>query len=190
MNPINDGQQRASSIVEIARIFGTVGSFTFGGGSATIAALEHEIVERRSWLGRDRFGLCYALSRMTPGTNLLAFCVAAGASLRGGFGAVSALLAASLPCSVIAVALTVGFTNLSQSAWFQLFLRGVIAAAVGSLGSTAWLLFRPSWKRPLRVRATILFLSALTLNIALGVSAITVLALAALTGWFWQEESD
>lgn len=183
MEPFADKGQQAPSLAGIARVFGAVGSFTFGGGSATIAALEREIVEHERWLGRDRFSLCYALSRMTPGTNLLAFCVAAGVSIRGTFGA----LAASVPCSALAVALTVGFTDLGRTAWFQPFLNGVIAAAIGSLGTTALILLRPSWKRSLGVRTTTLLLLALTLNLAMNVSAITVLAVSALAGWFWRE---
>lgn len=109
--------QRTSPLVELTRVFGAVGSFTFGGGSATIAALEREIVEKRHWLDPDRFALCFALSRMTPGTNLLAFCVAAGASLRGAIGAVLTLIAASVPCSMFAVALTMGFADLGRTAW-------------------------------------------------------------------------
>jgi chromate transporter len=189
MEPFADKSQHVPSLGGIARVFGTVGSFTFGGGSATIAALEREIVEHERWLGRDRFSLCYALSRMTPGTNLLAFCVAAGVSIRGTFGALAALLAASVPCSALAVALTIGFTGLGRTAWFQPFLNGVIAAAIGSLGTTAWILLRPLLKRSLRVRTTTLLLLALTLNLAMNVSAITVLAVSALAGWFWREDS-
>ncbi|HZT69356.1 MAG TPA: chromate transporter [Terriglobia bacterium] len=188
--PSTTAGNNAPPLLEMSRVFSTVGSFTFGGGSATIAALEREIVEKRQWLGPDRFALCFALSRMTPGTNLLAFCVAAGASLRGAVGVVLTLIAASVPCSMIAVALTMGFADLDRTAWFHPFLSGVIAAAIGSLVSTAWLLLRPSLKRSLHVRTTIILLAALTLNLGLGVSAITVLALSALTGWFWREASE
>jgi hypothetical protein len=52
--------------------------------------LHGEIVERRHWIGRQSFDLAYALSRITPGTNLLAFCTAVGWMLRSWFGAITA----------------------------------------------------------------------------------------------------
>jgi chromate transporter len=181
-------EREVASVAAVARVFGTSGSFTFGGGSATIAALEREIVETRQWVDCDRFALCYALSRMTPGTNLLAFCVAAGQSIRGLVGALVALFAASLPCSIIAVGLTAGFADLGRLPWFQAFLRGVIAAAVASLAATAWILLRPYWKPARRVRTAVLFGVALTATVVLDLSPLALLALAAVAGLCWCEE--
>ena len=79
--------------------FARYGNLTFGGGSATIATLHGEIVKRRTWVAQHSFDLAYALSRLTPGTNLLAFCVAIGWMLRSWRGALIAVLAGSVPCS-------------------------------------------------------------------------------------------
>ena len=43
------------------------------------------------------------LNRRTPGTNLLAFCTAAGWTSRRWLGAIVALLASSIPCSLLVV---------------------------------------------------------------------------------------
>jgi chromate transporter len=87
-------------------VFARYGNLTFGGGSATIAVLQQEIVVKRGWLGQLPLSLSYALSRLTPGTNLLAFCTAAGWIIRGWPGAFIALVAASVPCSILAVSAT------------------------------------------------------------------------------------
>ena len=87
-------------------VFTRHGNVTFGGGSATIAELERELIERRQWVSHDQSRLSYALSRITPGTNLLAYCTAVGWFLRGVSGAITTLLAASVPCSVLAVFVT------------------------------------------------------------------------------------
>src|SRR5437588_9986983 len=68
-------------------------NFTYGGGSATIGTLHRVIVERRKWLTEEPFQLSYALSRLTPGTNLLAFSACVGYLLRRTPGAFGALLA-------------------------------------------------------------------------------------------------
>jgi len=51
----------------IAAAFVRYANLTFGGGSATIAVLHRELVEKRGWIDEPGFGLCYALSRLTPG---------------------------------------------------------------------------------------------------------------------------
>ena len=73
-------------------------NLTFGGGSATIAVLHREIVARRRWIDQDQFNLLFALSRLTPDTNLLAFCAGIVWMLRRCGGAVVALLSASVSC--------------------------------------------------------------------------------------------
>src|SRR5579884_1999136 len=50
-----------------------VGNMTFGGGDPTLAALHSELVGVRKWITVDQYGLVFALARITPGTNLLAF---------------------------------------------------------------------------------------------------------------------
>ena len=55
----------------IASVFARYANTTFGGGSATIAVLRAQIVDGRAWLDVADFDLAYALSRLTPGTNLL-----------------------------------------------------------------------------------------------------------------------
>ena len=85
-------------------MFTRYANFTLGGGSATVAVMHRELLDKRQWLSPDDFTLCFALARLTPGTNLLAFCTGVGWLLRGMAGAVVALLAASIPCTVMVVA--------------------------------------------------------------------------------------
>jgi chromate transporter len=47
----------------------------------TTAELHKELVTRRCLLDESRFKLCYALARITPGANSLAFCAGAGLSI-------------------------------------------------------------------------------------------------------------
>jgi len=48
---------------ELARTLGRHANLTFGGGSATIAVLQTQIVERRNCVPQSSFNLAYALSR-------------------------------------------------------------------------------------------------------------------------------
>src|SRR5436853_6495298 len=113
MSNTNRERMRESvpALIELRRVFIRIGSFTFGGGTSTAAALERELVNRRRWIDQSQFRLAYALSRLTPGTTVLATCTALGWILRGWRGLIIALAAASVPCSIIVVL----FTNLYET---------------------------------------------------------------------------
>ena len=71
-------------------VFARYANLTWGGGSATISVIHEQIVLKRRWISELQFDVAFALSRLTPGTNLLAFCTAAGWLTRrwvGGRGA-------------------------------------------------------------------------------------------------------
>ncbi len=144
---------------ELAKLFIRYGNFVFGGGSATIAVLHREIVEKRGLLSEASFRLNYALCRLTPGTNLLAFCTGAGWTIGGLLGAVVVLLSASIPCAVIVVAVTDQLSELQYNAWVNTALTGALAAAVGITIKTSWTFTHPfvnkrSWLKVLAIVST------------------------------------
>jgi chromate transporter len=172
------------TLTAIARVFARHANTTFGGGSATIAVLRRQLVARHAWLDDAQFDLGYALSRLTPGTNLLAFCTAAGWTTRGWPGAVIALLAASLPCSILAVAVTAFYGELHASALFTAALRGALAAAVAIMVSTAWVFAEP-YTRAAPRKALAVASAAAALSLGLHVSPVEILLIAALAGAVW-----
>ena len=172
------------TLAAIAGVFARYANTTFGGGSATIAVLRQQIVVGRRWIDEAEFDLSYALSRLTPGTNLLAFCTAAGWTARGGSGALVALLASSIPCSLLAVAMTVFYEQLHGSALFQAALRGAMASAVAIMGATAWVFAEPHVKAAPR-KALIVVPCAIALALGAHLSPIRILLLAAVAGLLW-----
>ena len=103
---------------------------TLGGGSATTAVIHREIVEKREWVDNSKFTLSFALARLTPGTNLLAFCTGIGWLLGRLPGAIVALLAASIPCTLLVVFITALFSEWQDNTLVQAALQGAVAAAV------------------------------------------------------------
>jgi chromate transporter len=171
----------------MAWVFARFGNTVYGGGSPTIAVLEREITDRRGWLDRGHTQLAYAVSRLTPGTNLLAFCTGAGWLMRRGPGALVALAAASIPCSMVAVALTLFYQAWANHAVARFALRGALASAVAIMVATCWTLVRPHWRHASRFRVALLFVAAFTLATVWGQSPIRVLALSAVVGALWPE---
>ncbi|ATQ67933.1 MULTISPECIES: chromate transporter [Methylosinus] len=174
----------------IGWVFTRYANLTLGGGGATTAVLHHELLEKRHWLDNDRFVLCYALGRLTPGTNVLAFCTGVGWLLRGLSGAIVALLAASVPCAVLATALTAAFSHWQENAFAQAAVHGAIAAAVAITVKTCWTIAKPHYKVGARARVAAVGAAAFLLHVAAGLSAIQVLLLAAVIGAVLPAESS
>ena len=84
-------------------LFGTffkIGAFTFGGGYAMVALLEHEFVEEKRWLTREEFLDMVAIAESTPGPVAVNSATYIGYKLAGvafHSGSVPAVLCSHLP---------------------------------------------------------------------------------------------
>jgi chromate transporter len=165
-------------------VFVRYANFTLGGGSATTAVMHGQLVTRRRWLNDERFTLCFALGRLTPGTNLLAFCTGVGWLLRGAIGALVALLAASIPCAVMVILLTALFRQWRHNNIAQAAIHGAVAAAVAITAKTSWTVARPIYKSGAHLRVALIGAAAFGLYVVLGVPAIYILLLAGAVGAF------
>lgn len=163
-------------------LFFRVGNLTFGGGDPTMASLQAELIASKGWLNREEYALIFSLARATPGTNLLAFCAGCGWRMAGWPGAIGAVLAVSVP----GVVLVVWFTHLYESfrghTLAMAAINGTLAAAVGLMAGSAWMLLRPSLNGRRWARAAAIFCASVVLAVVLEVPPIPVLAFGALAG--------
>ena len=169
------------SVARLAAIFLKNGALTFGGGDATTAAIQRELVGNKRWLSDREFGTCYAVSRITPGTNLLAFCTAVGWRLLGWHGAFSALLLASIPGAVLLVVLTSFYDGVQRSPLMASTIHAALAATVGIMLASVWILLSPSLRRH-PAPTLILVCGSLFLSLYASFSPLEVLAIAAAFG--------
>jgi len=174
------------SLPRLTLVYARVSSLTFGGGDPTMAALQNELVSRRGWLSPEKYVVVYALARVTPGTNILAFCAGSAWQLKGWPAAILAVLAASLPAALTVVLLTVGYQAFHNNARAMAAIAGTLAAAVGMMALSAWQLVRPHLRRRRAWRAVVLVGASLALAYGLRWSPILILSLAALAGFFWR----
>jgi chromate transporter len=170
----------------ITRLFARVGITVFGGGDPTIAILQREFYQRQ-WLSPEKFGIAFGLARLTPGTNVLAFCAAAGWYLLGLTGALAAVLAITIPASVLVVWLTRAYDLTGRYPLAQSIANSMIAAAVGTMIGAALLLVRTQCSRNRWLRPTVIATSAFVLTYAVKLSPLQVIGLAAIAGFFWTE---
>src|SRR6185369_17129588 len=108
---LNPQSPESPSLKKLTEIFFRIGNTTFGGGYVTIGMLGRELVETRRWISSEKFDLAFALARVTPGTNIIAFCAAIGALICGLAGAVAAVIALTAPSAVLAVLIVQGFES-------------------------------------------------------------------------------
>jgi chromate transporter len=174
----------------VAALFFRIGNTTFGGGDAITAALQRELVTRRRLLSLDDYVLAQSLAKITPGTGILAFCAATAWMLRRWAGAAAAVLAVSVPSSIVVVALTWGFTAMTASPLAAATLAAILASAIGMMWAAAWLLAKPQMTRATWLRTTVVFAGAIVASAGWSVSPIQVIALAALLGALWTTPAD
>jgi chromate transporter len=169
---------------QLAAVFFRAGNTTFGGGDPTIAVLQREF-ERRGWLTAEQFVLAYGLARVTPGTNVVAFCAGAAWLMLGVAGAVVAVLVVTIPSAVLVIWLTriceLGATN----RWARAAITGTVAAAVGTMLAAALYLTRLQLRKTNWPSTIAIVVAAFVLAQTFKLSPIQILGLAAATGLIW-----
>jgi chromate transporter len=174
------------SIASISRLFARVGITVFGGGDPTIAILQREF-DRRNWLSPEKFAIAFGLARLTPGTNVLAFCAAAAWYIRGLPGALAAVLAVTIPASVLVVWITRAYDLTTRYHLAQSIANAMVAAAVGTMVGAAVLLVRTQCSRGQWLRPTVIATGAFALAYFIRLSPLQVIGAAAIVGLFWPE---
>ncbi len=150
--------------------------------------LGRELVETRKWLTSDKFDLAFALSRVTPGTNLLAFCAAIGAQLMGFWGAIVAVMAVTVPSALVALIFIYGFELGQGNPTAMAVIGSTVAAVAGMMWSTIWTILRPHVGGSIRNLQVVLiaggaFLASWKFN----VTPVPIIGIGMLLGIFWKD---
>ncbi|MEO8051130.1 MAG: chromate transporter [Acidobacteriota bacterium] len=178
----------APTLRQLTGVFLRIGNTTFGGGLPTIAALQRELVERNDWLSPEDYALAFSLARVTPGTNVIAFCAAVGARILGFRGALAATLAETAPSAVLAILMTQGYETWRSNAWVMAGIAGTIAAVAGMMWASAWWMLKP-YLRGVggALRSLVITMAAFAAFWKLGLGPVSVIGLAAVVGVLWKE---
>ena len=110
-------------------LFGTffkIGAFTFGGGYAMVALLEHEFVEKKRWLTREEFLDMVAIAESTPGP----VAVNIGYKLAGVAGAAASTLAVCLPSFAVIYLISLFFDRFLQLTVVANAFKGIQACVI------------------------------------------------------------
>ena len=102
-----------------------IGLFTFGGGYAMIALLEHETVEKRQWLTGEEFLDMAAVAESTPGPIAVNAATYVGYKQAGFWGAAAATLGVCLPSFVIIYIISLAFDAFLSVKYVEYAFKGV-----------------------------------------------------------------
>jgi chromate transporter len=173
-------------LTEVTRLFFRVGTTVFGGGFTAIAILQREF-DRRGWLSPQKTGLAFALARLTPGTNFLAFCAATGWYLAGFSGAVAAMLGSTISGAVLVIWIAQAGELGNAYPWARAVISALVAAGVGTMLGAAVVLVRSQCSRKQWLRPLTLAAAAFVLSSGLRLSPLWVIGIIAAVGFFWAE---
>ncbi|MGH9594645.1 MAG: chromate transporter [Bryobacteraceae bacterium] len=179
------------TVRKLTGIFFRIGNTTFGGGYVTMAMLWRELVDTRRWISREKFDLAFALARVTPGTNVLAFCAAVGALICGVAGAVAAVMAVSVPSAAVAVLFMRGFESSQGNRLAMAAIGGTVAAVAGMMWATIWTILRPyvgGFTRNFQMGLIVggAFLASWEFN----VTPVPIIFAGALIGFLWKDGKE
>ena len=153
-----------------------------------MAALQREFVERENWLAPEDYALAFSLARVTPGTNIIAFCAATGAQILGTRGALIGVFSETLPSAALAVLMTQGYESWRTNPVVMAGVAATIAAVVGMMWSAVWGLVAPHWGGMQRSIRTVTITGGAFLAFwKLGMSPLPIIGIAALVGVLWRE---
>lgn len=131
-------------LAELVAVFLKLGSISFGGPAAHLAMMEHEVVERRNWISRDRFLDLVGATHLIPGPNAVEMASHIGYCRAGLLGCLAGALSFTLPAVAITAVFVWSYDRYGTFPQVEPLLLGikpavlaVVFAAVGRLGRKA-----------------------------------------------------
>ena len=121
---------------ELFWVFFLIGAFTFGGGYAMVAMVQHQVVSR-GWMEAESVIDFVAIAESTPGPIAVNMATFVGAELGGIWGAVCATVGVVLPSFIVILIVARCFRVFCESKWVKGVMSGLKPAVVGLIGSAA-----------------------------------------------------
>jgi len=132
-----NGGRGIGRYIELFITFFKVGAVTFGGGYSMLPILEHEVQNKKKWVGKDELLDYFALGQTLPGiiaVNVSTFC---GSRVAGVAGAVSAVLGVIAPSIIVISVIAAFIANFAEVPIVQKILFGMNVGVAAVLANSA-----------------------------------------------------
>lgn len=138
-------ENKQISLIEIAKVFLTIGTIGFGGGLAIIALMQDYCVKKKKWLSTDEFVHGVALGQFM-GPFALNSAIFVGYRVRGFVGAVVSSISFLLPSVVFVISLSALYIKFHTIPSMQSALNGVAPPAIALILSAAYSMGKNKFK--------------------------------------------
>ncbi|WP_198375453.1 chromate transporter [Neoroseomonas rubea] len=134
--------------------FGAISLVSVGGGIAVLPEMHRLVVEVHGWMDSADFARRFALAQAAPGPNVLVVGLF-GWHVGGIAGMLTAVIAMTLPTSLMAFGFSRLRTRLAGRMWLKTIERGLVPIAVGLIGASGLILARGTaeWWLPMLLTA-------------------------------------
>lgn len=167
---MNKKEKNYGTIISMFLTFLKIGAFTFGGGYAMIAIIEHEIVENKKWINKEDFLDMIALAESTPGPIAINSATYIGYKVGGVPGSATATLGVVLPSFVIIFAVSLIFDKFLKFKYVDYAFRGIQACVVYLICSAGIKMFRSLEKNAFNILTVCLVVVAMTVITVLSIN--------------------
>jgi chromate transporter len=124
-------------LLEIFILFTRVALFSWGGGPASLALMQREVVDAE-WVTNEEFADAVAVGNALPGPIAPQVSAFVGYKLSGMWGAVSAAMGTVLPTTLLMLVMVAYFFSIKDSPNVAAMLKAVRPVVVGLLLWTAY----------------------------------------------------
>lgn len=135
-----------NTLWQVFATFFKIGAFTFGGGYAMIPLIQHEAVEKKSWVTDEDILEIVAIAESTPGPIAINAATFVGFRVAGYPGAVFATLGVVLPSFLTILAISFVLRKFQENLYVQYAFRGIRAGVLALIVKALWGMYKKSKK--------------------------------------------
>ena len=140
-----------SLLLDLFLSFAKIGLFTFGGGYAMIALIEHACVEKKQWITHDEMMNITVIAESTPGPIAINCATYVGYQQRGFIGALFATVGMILPSFCIIFAISMFLDRFLEITWIAHAFQGIKIAVGILILDAAIKMLKKMQKKPLQI---------------------------------------
>ncbi len=172
-------QTSGISLADSLKVWFKIGLISFGGPAAQIALMHQELVEKRRWISDGRFLHALNYCMVLPGPEAQQLATYLGWLTHGAVGGIAAGVLFVLPSLLIMIGVGSLYVLYGQLPEVQALLYGIKPAVLAIVLAACIRLGQRVLRGPLWWGIAI----AALLGLLIGLSFITIIVLAAFTGW-------
>ena len=168
-------------LLDLFITFAKIGLFTFGGGYAMIAMIEHQCVERKAWITHDEMMNVTVIAESTPGPIAINCATFTGYKKAGFAGALTATLGIIMPSFIIIYLISMFLNNFLALTIIANAFKGIkIAVGILILDAALMMIKKMPKKKLPRAIAACSCIAMLCINLfAWNFSSISLMLIAA-----------